>query len=57
MQQGRERNRGSKGDGGKRGWLMLTEIDRGERAAGFVFPADPNTESFLTRPTRHEVTE
>lgn len=43
--------------GGKRGWLMLTESDRGERAAGFVFPADPNTESFLTRPTRHGVTE
>lgn len=53
----RERKKGSEGDGGKRGWLMLTEIDRGERAAGFVFPADPNTESFLTRPTRHGVTE
>lgn len=42
---------------GERGWLMLTESDRGERAAGFVFPADPNTESILTRPTRHGVTE
>lgn len=39
------------------GWLMLTESDRGERAGGFVFPADPNTESFLTHPTRHGVTE
>lgn len=36
---------------------MLTESDRGERAAGFVFPTDPNTESILTRPTRHGVTE
>lgn len=46
-----------RGGAGERGWLMLTESDRGERAAGFVFPADPNTESFLTRPTRHGVTE
>lgn len=56
-----KRNTGSGGGGRggerKRGWLMLTESDRGERAAGFVFPADPNTESFLTRPTRHGVTE
>lgn len=39
------------------GQLTLSGSDRGERAGGFVFPADPNTESFLTRPTRHGVTE
>lgn len=42
---------------GTTSWLMLTKSDRGERAAGFVFTTDPNTESFLTRPTRHGVTE
>lgn len=56
-----KRNRGSegrqKGEREREAGLMLTESDRRERAAGFVFPADPNTESFLTRPTRHGVTE
>lgn len=56
IREGKEKG-GEKGVGGKIGWLTLTEIDRGERAAGFVFPADPNTEPFLTRPTRHGVTE
>lgn len=37
-------------EGDRKSWLMLTESDKGETASGFVFPADPNTKSFLTQP-------
>lgn len=39
------------------GQLMLTESDREDRTPGFVFSADPNTESILILPARYGVSE